>query len=113
MPRQNLTAATVPVAVLRGCEQLGRNIRIARQRRRLRLADLAAKTGLAVGTLRRIEEGTPNTALGAYFAVLWALGLDSEFGDLASPDRDEEGKTLERARDPARIRVGRGLDDNF
>ncbi|WP_225410192.1 helix-turn-helix domain-containing protein [Stigmatella hybrida] len=82
---------------------LGQNIARARIRRGLRQADLATKTGLALGTLRRIEEGSPTTALSAYFTVLWALGLEREFDNLASPDRDEEGKTLERARQPERV----------
>lgn len=86
---------------------------MARIRRRLRQVDLAKKTGLALGTLKRIEAGSPTTALSAYFTVLWALGLEKEFEDLASPERDEEGKTLEQARQPTRVRRKAELDDNF
>lgn len=103
MPRQNLTDDTTPFAVVRAITTLGKNIARARIRRGLRQVDLAKKTGLAPGTLRRIEEGSPTTALSAYFTVLWALGLEREFAGLASPDRDEEGKTLERARQPTRV----------
>ncbi|RKG94236.1 helix-turn-helix domain-containing protein [Corallococcus sp. CA053C] len=103
MPRQNLTDDTTPFAVVRAITTLGKNIARARIRRGLRQVDLAKKTGLALGTLRRIEEGSPTTALSAYLTVLWALGLEREFDDLASPDRDEEGKTLERARQPKRV----------
>jgi len=45
--------------------------------------------------------------------VLWALGLESQFKDLASPDRDEEGKTLELARQPKRARQSGDLDADF
>jgi transcriptional regulator with XRE-family HTH domain len=103
MPRQNLTSETTPFAVVRAITALGKNIERARIRRGLRQADLAKKTGLAAGTLRRIEEGSPTTALSAYFTVLWALGLEREFENLAAPDRDEEGKTLEAARLPERV----------
>jgi transcriptional regulator with XRE-family HTH domain len=116
MPRQNLTQETVPFAVVRATRALGRNIARARLRRGLRQVDLAKKTGLAPGTLKRIEEGSPTTALSAYFTVLWALGLEREFADLASPDRDEEGKTLEAIRQPGRavLKAGKGeLDADF
>jgi transcriptional regulator with XRE-family HTH domain len=113
MPRQNLTSDTTPVAVVRAVARLGQNIARARIRRGLRQVDLARKTGLALGTLQRIEEGSPTTALSAYFTVLWALGLEREFENLASPDRDEEGKTLERARQPKRVHVKADLDADF
>lgn len=115
MPRQNLTHDTTPFTVVRSIITLGRNIERARIRRGLRQVDLAKKTGLALGTIRRIEEGSPTTALSAYFTVLWALGLEREFDDLASPDRDEEGKTLESARQPSRVdlKVKGGLDGDF
>jgi len=113
MPRQNLTDDTTPLAVLRAVTLLGHNIARARIRRGLRQADLAKKTGLAPGTLQRIEQGSPTTALSAYFTVLWALGLEREFENLGSPDRDEEGKTLERARQPKRVHPKKDLDADF
>ncbi|WP_163993362.1 helix-turn-helix domain-containing protein [Pyxidicoccus caerfyrddinensis] len=113
MPRQNLTPDVTPVCVVRAITRLGQNIARARIRRGLRQVDLAKKTGLALGTLKRIEGGSPTTALSAYFTVLWALGLEHEFENLASPDRDEEGKTLELARQPKRVRPKDDLDADF
>lgn len=113
MPRQNLTRETTPLAVVRAVARLGQNIERARVRRGLRQVDLAKKTGLALGTLKRIEEGSPSTALSAYFTVLWALGLEREFESIGSPDRDEEGKTLELARQPKRVRPKAELDADF
>lgn len=103
----------MPLAVARAISRLGQNIARARIRRGLKQADLAKKTGLALGTLKRVEEGSPTTALSAYFTVLWALGLEREFENLGSPDRDEEGKTLESARQPKRVRSSGGLDADF
>ncbi|WP_224240712.1 helix-turn-helix domain-containing protein [Hyalangium gracile] len=113
MPRQNLTDETTPLAVLRAVNRLGTNIARGRVRRGLKQADLAKKTGLAIGTLKRVEQGSPTTAISAYFTVLWALGLEREFEDLGSPDRDEEGKTLESARQPKRVHSTGGLDADF
>ncbi|WP_426748572.1 helix-turn-helix transcriptional regulator [Myxococcus faecalis] len=103
----------MPFAVARSVIALGANIRRARLRRGMKQADLAKKTGLALGTLKRLEEGSPTTAISAYFVVLWALGLEREFVNLASPDRDEEGKTLEAAHQPTRARASSRLDDDF
>ena len=94
----------IPFAVENGVKQLGRHIAIARKRRRLSQADLAEKAGLTRLLLSRIERGSPTSGVQAYFAALWALGLEREFADLASPDRDEEGKRLERLRLPKRVR---------
>ena len=114
MPRLNLTRQTIPFAVDRALKRLGANVSYARQRRRLTQQALARKAGVTPVTLRRVEQGSPTTAVGVYFAALWALGLDREIADIASPDRDEEGKTLERARAPERIRArSEALDDNF
>ena len=85
-------------------KRLGRNIAIARKRRRLTQQELARKAGLTTLLLSRIERGAPASGIQGYLAALWALGLEREFVDLASPDRDEEGKRLERLRLPDRVR---------
>ena len=114
MPKFNLTSATVPYAVERALKRLGANIALARQRRGMRQTDLANKAGITAVTMRRVENGMSTTGIAAYLAALWALGLESEFADIASPDRDEEGKTRERARSPERVRLtAQGLSDEF
>ncbi len=112
MPARNLNSETIPSSVASALARLGRNISVARTRRGIHRGELAKRIGVARLTLVRVEQGNPNTAIASYFAALWALGLEREFDDLASPDRDEEGKTLQLARLP-RVRSGTGLDDNF
>ena len=114
MPKSTLTSATIPSAVERALKRLGANIILARQRRGMRQADLATKAGITPVTMHRVENGMPTTSIAAYLAALWALGLENEFADIASPDRDAEGKTRERARSPERIRLtAQGLGDDF
>ncbi|WP_194869565.1 helix-turn-helix domain-containing protein [Myxococcus sp. AB025B] len=108
-----MTQETIPLAVDRAVIALGANIARARLRRGLKQVDLAKKTGLGLGTIRRIEAGNISTAISAYFVVLWAMGLEREIENLASPDRDEEGKTLEAARQPERATSSGGLDADF
>lgn len=58
--------------------RLGLRIRLARLRRRLRQADLAAKIGRTRATVIAIERGSSGTEIGAYVSALWALGLLQE-----------------------------------
>jgi transcriptional regulator with XRE-family HTH domain len=101
-----------PVAAL--LLQLGRNIRIARLRRKLRLEDLAERVGLSRYVLSDIEKGKPTTAIAAYIGALWALGLSDGLNMIADPDQDAEGKALERLHAPTTAAKRRKpLDNDF
>lgn len=116
MPRkkQQITYAhTAPAAVEQAVAQVGRHIAVARLRRGWRQKDLAAKAGITRATLVGIEQGKLGTGFGAYVAVLWALGLHDGVVQLAAPDRDAEGVTLEAARLGSRARPSTALDDDF
>jgi transcriptional regulator with XRE-family HTH domain len=113
MPKQNITEDAAPVALVEAVHDLGQRIRLARQRRRLRQVDLAAKAGITTRTLRRLEGGELGTGIGGYAAVLWALGLLNDLVAVADPDADLVGRTLESARRGERVRPGAGLDDDF
>src|SRR5258708_29524515 len=85
-------------------KELGSRGRLARPRRGMSIADVAAKAGINRNTLNALELGKPGVALGAYVTVLWALGLDKTLDAVAHPDADLHGKTLEASRRPARVR---------
>ncbi|MGB6487841.1 MAG: hypothetical protein WBE91_13250 [Steroidobacteraceae bacterium] len=54
------------------------------------------------------------TGVGAYLALIWALGLERDLSKLVDPDHDEEGKQLELARTPKRARAKKGsIDADF
>lgn len=102
-----------PAAVEDALKRLGRNIRTARLRRRLRIEDVADKLGVSRYTVADLEKGKPGTSVAAYAGALWALGLLEHMRDLADPDRDEEGKVLEGARSPKTAPRRRTLDNDF
>lgn len=108
MPRRLLFAASAPAAVEHAARELGRRVRLARARRRLSQRELASRAGVSYVTLRAVETGNLLTGLGAYVAVIWALGLEREFAAFLDPDRDIEGKQLELARTPRRVRAKKG-----
>lgn len=111
--RQVTYTNVMPAGAEQVLKELGRNIATARLRRRWRQADLAMKAGLTRPTVVAVEKGRPGTGIGAYVAVLWALGLHHDVARLAAPDRDAEGATLEAARQGKRARPPTALDDDF
>jgi transcriptional regulator with XRE-family HTH domain len=111
MPRPLQLGTTAPFAVKDGAQRIGDRLRTARKRRRLTLRELAAKAGISYDTARAVEAGNLQTGLGAYLAMLWAMGLDAEIRAFADPDRDDEGKQLEASRAPQRVRHHRAAVD--
>jgi transcriptional regulator with XRE-family HTH domain len=114
MPRKLGLIETAPFAVKEGARLIGARLATARKRRRLTLRALAAKAGISYDTARAAEAGSLQTGLGAYLAMLWAMGLESEIGAFIDPDRDAEGKQLELARLPQRVsRTKASIDGDF
>lgn len=113
MPRTSKIANAPPQEVADALSRLGRHVRLARLRRRLRLVDIAEKVGVSRFVVADVERGKPTTAIAAYLGTLWALGLLSQADALAHPDRDEEGKILERSRTPRAARTSKVLDSDF
>jgi hypothetical protein len=113
MTKSSRITGTPPGAVADALKRLGRNIRIARVRRKLRIADVADRIGTSRFTVADLEKGKPSTSAAAYLGALWALGLLDQMTDLADPDRDEEGKVLESARSPKTAPRRRSLDNDF
>ncbi len=76
-------------------QTMGGNIKLARLRRRLSAEQVAERAGIGRSTLWQIEKGTPTVAMGAYFQVLFVLGLEKDFLKLAGDD--EFGRKLQDA----------------
>ena len=113
MPRVSKISKAPPAAVEDILNRLGRNIRTARLRRKLSRKELAERVGISRYVLADIEKGKPTTAIAAYLGALWVLGLLRDMGEVADPDRDEEGKILERARSPKTAPKRKTIDDDF
>ena len=113
MPRVSKISKSPPAAVEDILNRLGRNIRTARLRRKLSREELAERVGISRYVLADIEKGKPTTAIAAYLGALWVLGLLRDMREVADPDRDEEGKILERARSPKTAPKRKTIDDDF
>jgi transcriptional regulator with XRE-family HTH domain len=104
---------TLPAQATEHIKDLGYHVRLARTRRGMSIAELAAKAGINRNTLNALELGKPGVGLGAYVTVLWALGLDKTLEGVAHPDADTHGKTLEASRRPARVRKSQKSKDEY
>ncbi|MFN0249768.1 MAG: helix-turn-helix domain-containing protein [Kofleriaceae bacterium] len=100
MPRK--VAAPLP-AVARVLSELGDQVRLARQRRRLPAELVAERAGMSRPTLRALERGASTVTLGALANVLHVLGLEKDLGAIGRDD--SFGRKLEDARLEARVRV--------
>jgi len=65
---------------------LGENIKLARLRRKLSTTQISERAGISRATLWQIEKGTPTVAMGAYFQVLFVMGLEKDFLKLGADD---------------------------
>jgi transcriptional regulator with XRE-family HTH domain len=104
---------TIPTEATERVKELGYRVRIARTRRGMSIAELAAKAGINRNTLNALELGKSGVALGVYVTVLWTLGLDKTLEGVAHPDSDIHGKTLEASRRPARVRKAQKSKDEY
>ncbi len=92
-----MTKATMGNKLPRKLEQkmqvVGEQIRLARLRRNLSIAQVAERATCSPVTINRVEKGTPTVAIGIYLRVLYALQLDDDILLLAQ--KDEMGRALQ------------------
>ena len=85
-----MTKSTMGTNLPRKLEQkmqiVGEQIRLARLRRNLSVAQVAERATCSPLTVSRIEKGAPTVAIGIYLRVLYALQLDEDILSLAKDD---------------------------
>ena len=101
------TSAILPSPVRKSLVKLGRDIRLARRRRRLTVAMMAERLAVSAPTYIKVEQGNPGVSIGAYAMALHTLGLGAPLADIADPARDVHGTLLETERLPQRVRPRR------
>jgi len=94
----------LPPSVLRSLKKLGRDLSIARRKRRLTARMMAERMSVSTPTYLRAERGDPTVALGVYAMALFVLGLGSPLGDLIDASRDDQALVLDVERLPERVR---------
>ena len=72
-------------------QKLGRDIAIARRRRRMSLSEMAERMMVNIKTVQRLEKGDPSVGIGIVATALWVLGMHRRIGDLVAPESDQIG----------------------
>lgn len=65
---------------------VGEQIKLARLRRNLSIAQVASRATASPLTVSRVEKGSPTVAIGIYLRVLYALQLEEDIVLLAKED---------------------------
>lgn len=97
----------VPLAVKRALRQLGRNISVARRKRRLTGAMMCERAGISKQTYQRVEKGDLKVAMGTYAICLFILGSSDALGEILDLGRDQTALLLDQERIPKKVRPRR------
>lgn len=101
---KNTMGTKLPRKLEQKMQVVGEQIKLARLRRNLSMAQVAERATCSLLTVGRIEKGAPTVAIGIYLRVLYALQLDDDILLLAKEDamgkalQDLSLKKRERAR---------------
>lgn len=90
---KNTMGTKLPRKLEQKMQIVGEQIKLARLRRDLSVAQVAERATCSPLTVSRIEKGSPTVAIGIYLRVLYALQLDDDILLLAKDD--VLGRTLQ------------------
>lgn len=82
-------AKNLPRRAAQNLQIVGEQIRLARLRRDLSIAQIAERAMCNVLSVMRVEKGSPTVSMGIYLRILFALGLDDSILFLAKEDEME------------------------
>jgi hypothetical protein len=88
MPKTARALVQLPPSTVAALEKLGADLAVARLRRRESLRSWAARLGVSVPTLQRLEAGDPTVGIGIVGTALWLIHRDAALQDLAAPEHD-------------------------
>lgn len=98
---------SLPLPVAHALRKLGRDLALARRKRGISTADMAARLFVGRNTLWRLERGDPTIAVGTLATAAFILQLHDRIANLAAPATDALALQLDADRLPKRIRRAR------
>jgi len=113
LPKATQSSKALPAIVIDQMQKLGRDITIARKRRRLSMSEMAERMMVNIKTVQRLEKGDPSVGIGIVATALWVLGLHRRIGDLVSPESDQVGLQEDIKNLPRDFRRSRKQIDKF
>ena len=100
MSRASKVTSSLPAHSQRALAQLGKDISIARRRRKLPQRLMAERMLVSVQTLQRLEAGDPTVGLAVLASALHVFGMTQRLAELVAPDSDRAGMSEDLARLP-------------
>ena len=88
MSKSSAHNAFLPPQALQAMQALGADLALARKRRKQSLREWAARMGVSVRTLQRMEQGDPGVGMGIYAMAVWLLGRSQALVQVALPELD-------------------------
>lgn len=113
MSRASRVASGLPPQSLRAITQLGKDIALARRRRKLPQRLMAERMLVSIQTLQRLEAGDPTVGLAVLASAMLVFGMTSRLAELMAPDKDRAGMAEDLARLPKNIHAPSGDDLDF
>lgn len=98
---------SLPLPALHALRKLGRDLALARRKRRISTSDMAERLFVSRDTLWRLERGDPAVGLGTLATAAFVLQLHDRLAGLAAPATDALALSLDERRLPKRIRRAR------
>jgi len=90
---KNTMGTKLPRKLEQKMQIVGEQIKLARLRRNLSIAQIAERATCSPLTVSRIEKGSPSVSFGIYARVLYALQLEDDLLHIAG--EDELGRRLQ------------------
>ena len=100
MSRSSRAASGLPPQSIQALGRLGKDLSLARRRRKLPQRLMAERMLVSVQTVQRLEGGDPTVGLAVLASALWVLGMTARLADLVAPDSDRAGISEDLARLP-------------
>jgi transcriptional regulator with XRE-family HTH domain len=94
----------LPQPAARALSKLGRDLSLARRRRRLSQASLAERSGIGLNTVRRLEKDASSGSLEHLARILYVLGEIERLEKLLDTGTDEVGLVMMDEDLPQRVR---------
>ena len=79
------TTPAIPLPAAHALRKLGRELALARRKRRISTADMAARLFVSRDTLWRLERGDPTVSIGTLATAVFVLQLHERLANLAAP----------------------------
>ena len=88
MTKLSAALTSLPPEATRALATLGEQLALARLRRKESQRQWAARIGVSVPTLARMERGDASVSAGIYATALWMMGRTQALANLADPAHD-------------------------